>query len=125
MPLIQNAGQQKTKKRILMVEDNRQFLDMCSTILHKDGYEVKKFLNAEDALLFLKKNPIDLLITDANLPGASGADLAHRAQIGKVLVISGYDESLLRKKFPPGTIFMAKPIRMEDLREKTRTLLGL
>lgn len=125
MPITETS--QKTgalKKRILLVEDSRQFLDMCSSILHREGYEVKKFLDAETALVYLKKNAVDLLVTDANLPGISGAELASRAQIDKILVVSGYDESLLRKKFPPNAEFLLKPIRMEELREKVKMLLS-
>ena len=123
MPLIQGAQKADTRKRILLVEDNRQFLDMCSSILHREGYEVKKFADAESAIDYLKKNPVDLLITDANLPGISGADLAYRAQVDKILVISGYEESLLRKKFPIGSNFMLKPIRMDELKEKVNSIL--
>ena len=97
---------------------------MCSSILHREGYEVKKFLDAENALNYLKKNAIDLLITDANLPGISGADLAYRAQVDRILVISGYEESILRKKFPANAEFMLKPIRMDELREKVKLVLS-
>ena len=124
MPLTESLEETVSKKRILLVEDNRQFLDMCSSILHREGYEVKKFLDAENALNYLKKNAIDLLITDANLPGISGADLAYRAQVDRILVISGYEESILRKKFPANAEFMLKPIRMDELREKVKLVLS-
>ena len=65
-------------KTILLVEDNREYIDMLKTILSEHGYQVTTAFNGEDGLEILKKKdiPVDIIITDLHMPGISGLELA-------------------------------------------------
>ncbi|MBR4323563.1 response regulator transcription factor [Treponema sp.] len=58
--------------KILVIEDVPEMSDLVSMYLTKEGMEVAKALNAEDALEILKASTPDLVILDLNLPGMSG-----------------------------------------------------
>jgi len=58
--------------KILVIEDVPEMSDLVSMYLTKEGMEVAKALNAEDALEILKTSTPDLVILDLNLPGMSG-----------------------------------------------------
>jgi len=61
---------------IMLVDDSATILLSISSILTKAGYSVQKAPNAEEALkIFNTGAPIDLLITDLNMPGMNGIEL--------------------------------------------------
>jgi PAS domain S-box-containing protein len=68
-------------KRILVVDDNRTNLDLVSRILKLAHLRVKTITNGMDALPALKEalasgDPFDLCISDIQMPGFSGYDVA-------------------------------------------------
>jgi DNA-binding NtrC family response regulator len=56
--------------------------------------EVLEAMDAEEALAHLKRGPVDLIVTDKNLPGLSGLELAQRAREldpgSRVILMTGY-----------------------------------
>ena len=61
---------------IMLVDDSATILLSISSILSKAGYKVEKAPNAEEALKkFNNGTPVDLLITDLNMPGMNGIEL--------------------------------------------------
>ena len=113
------------KATIVLVEDNPDVSKVCKIALEKDGYEVLSFNSAEEAIQTLQSIQLDLLITDANLPGISGAELVSQCihNIPRLLVISGYDKSILADSFPEETEFLPKPISLFQFREKVYKML--
>lgn len=62
--------------KVLFVDDDRVALKMVKSILESAGYLVTTTGDPRDALDRLEKEPFDLLISDANIPGGvSGFDL--------------------------------------------------
>jgi two-component system, cell cycle sensor histidine kinase and response regulator CckA len=63
---------------ILLVDDERDILDLAHEMLEGEGYEILDALNAEEAVRVAAAHtgPIHLLLTDIVMPGASGQDLA-------------------------------------------------
>ena len=56
------------KKRILVVDDEPDTLELMQTILKHEGYDVLKALNGSEALEEVKQNP-DLILLDIRMPG--------------------------------------------------------
>lgn len=67
-----------TTPTILIVDDEREVIEITSNILTKRGYQVICCANAEDAFPTAQKSPIHLLITDYRLPGQNGDVLVHK-----------------------------------------------
>ncbi|MFC3695779.1 type II toxin-antitoxin system ParD family antitoxin [Chenggangzhangella methanolivorans] len=65
---------------ILLVEDDALIRMSSAEILQSAGYVVVEAGSAEEAHLALQTAPIDVLVTDLNLPGASGEHLAECAR---------------------------------------------
>jgi DNA-binding response OmpR family regulator len=116
-------------KRILLVDDNRMLRAVTATILISSGYVVLPAENAAQALALVQSDgPFDLLITDVNMPGMSGVDLADRLSASdavKVLFISGNPEQVISFQglVERGTDFLSKPFSARTLLERVRALL--
>ncbi len=51
-------------ERILIVDDEKEIVDLIEVYLKNDGYSVKKFYNGAEALTFAQSNEVDLAILD-------------------------------------------------------------
>ncbi|AFM12988.1 hybrid sensor histidine kinase/response regulator [Turneriella parva] len=86
---------------IVFIDDEESMVRLVKIYLQRLGYRVSGYMHAEDALQALRENPddIDLVISDFNMPGTSGIQVAkeaHKIRSDlKVALASGYvDESM-------------------------------
>lgn len=63
------------KEKILVVDDEKDILELVDYNLTKNGYRVKTTGTGEEALELIKENEYDLIILDLMLPGIDGLDL--------------------------------------------------
>jgi YesN/AraC family two-component response regulator len=81
--------------RILLVDDEPDFLDVFGEFLEEQAYEVLPALNAAEALAILEREPVDLLLSDINMPGMKGFELLHEASTRyptlRTALITAYD----------------------------------
>ena len=87
---------------VLVVDDEPLILAMTASMLEDLGCEVVTAPNAPKALATLSSDPrIEILITDINMPGMDGYELAEKAKRVreglKVIVLSG------ESKMAPGS----------------------
>jgi DNA-binding NtrC family response regulator len=66
--------------KILVVEDNKSMREMLANILEEKGYSVKTADDAPDALLLLKKENFEVIVSDFQMPGASGLDFLKKVK---------------------------------------------
>jgi len=66
-------------KRILLVDDEIDFLEVVGEFLEDEGYEVVTAQNGQQALDILSSRTFDLLLSDINMPGMKGFELLHEA----------------------------------------------
>jgi DNA-binding response OmpR family regulator len=64
------------RSSILCVDHEEVALALRRKVLEEAGYVVFSAATVSEALAFFKSHPVDLVITDHLLPGASGKDLA-------------------------------------------------
>ena len=77
----QNLG-----KKIMVVDDEEDILELVTAILEADGFEVRTFDNAKKALDELEKGDRpDLLILDIRMPQMSGYDFCKAVRENKEL----------------------------------------
>ncbi|HMR64280.1 MAG TPA: response regulator, partial [Anaerolineae bacterium] len=63
-------------EKILIVDDEKDVLDLCKRILQTQGYEVKTANNGFEAVEVAKHERFDLLLTDIKMPGITGLEIA-------------------------------------------------
>jgi DNA-binding NarL/FixJ family response regulator len=67
--------------RVLLVDDNLEFLDIAATLLEGHGCEIiGKAENGEQALRDTVSLHPDVVVLDVSMPGLSGFDVARRLQ---------------------------------------------
>ena len=91
---MENSGE----IRILIADGHQMFIDGVKSLLRREKrmHFVGEVNDGEDALDFLKKNEIDLLISDISMPKLSGVELVKAVKDQwpslKILVISMHAE---------------------------------
>lgn len=68
------------KAQILIVEDDQDLREALVTTLELAKYRIREADSAEQALLRLAEEPVDMVISDVNMPGKSGHELLAEVQ---------------------------------------------
>ncbi len=116
---------------ILVVEDEKMFLDLSTNILASLGYTVLATQIPSEALAVATrhKGPIHLLITDVVMPEMNGRVLSERLATlrpeTKILFTSGYTANTIAHHgvLEEGVQFLQKPFSIKDLAAKVREIL--
>ena len=126
------------KKKIVIIDDNRDFLFTVGTFLERNGYIVATVDEAKAGLELVKKEEPDLILLDIMMEMLfSGFEVYRQLRIDKdlkdipIIGISGmadeinvkYDSSIDNEYFNPNE-FLEKPVDNELLLEKIEKLLG-
>ena len=69
-----------TPTRVLVVDDERSMRELLSIVLKRDGHEVLVAEDGARAIELLKKQRVDILITDIRMPQMSGVDVLREAK---------------------------------------------
>ncbi|HVN48108.1 MAG TPA: two-component regulator propeller domain-containing protein [Bacteroidota bacterium] len=117
---------------ILLVEDEKELLELIKSTLEHHGYSVLALLSPENACLMAETTsaPIDLLITDVVLPGMNGKELKEQLEKRmphlKTLFISGYTSDIVAKRgvLDEDTQFLHKPFTPVQLLQKIRSIIS-
>ena len=60
---------------IALVDDDRNILTSISMALENEGFKVQTYIDAENALVGISRNPPDLAVIDIKMPGMDGEEL--------------------------------------------------
>ncbi len=119
----------KTTETILVVDDNLATLEVLERNLTAAGYQVCLAQNVPDAIKLLNEKPIDLVITDLKMPGASGMDLIcyirENLRNTEVMMITGYAtvEGAVQAMKAGAEEYLTKPFTDEELLEAVKRAL--
>lgn len=102
---------------ILLVDDDSSILITSSIALRRRGYEVTVAHNGQQALKKLAQRTFDILISDVQMPGISGLELASLAQklpsVPRVFLVSAHSDLPVKSKDMEA--FFRKPLDMSAL----------
>ena len=59
---------------LFIIDDDSEVLDINTSYFQNEGYNVKCFKNADDAILALNKTTADCILLDVMMPGTNGFD---------------------------------------------------
>ncbi|MDR5842027.1 response regulator, partial [Caballeronia sp. LZ031] len=99
---------------VLLVEDETDSREAMHDLLTILGLDCTAVASAEEALAVVAREKFDALLSDMNLPGMSGAELAREVRRTwpgmRVLLISGYGDSAEIGEPIPDVRMLAKPV---------------
>jgi len=118
---------------ILLVDDDYSVRNFSARVLRQFGYRVLEAAGARDALALVEHHdgPIDLLVTDVNMPEMDGPELT--GQIARIrpairaIYTSGFTldhPAMQRAGLDPNAEFLQKPFTPKMLAAKVRSVLA-
>lgn len=119
------------KKRILIIEDDEEMRSLLRDFLNDEGYETDSADNGLEAYRRLVREFFDLIIADIRMPGLTGLDILPRVRKlhpeAPIIVITAFgSEEVCRKAYERGaTLYLEKPIHLENLRELIHRMFSI
>ncbi len=107
--------------KLLIVDDNRSFLETCVEFFSEEGFTVDQAASGNEALSLLAESNYDVILSDIAMPGLSGIDLLehirNRGIDTPVILVTAYGSlDTAVKALKQGVFdFILKPVNMEDL----------
>ena len=120
-----------SNKRILVVDDEPDILDLLQNILVAEGFEVDTADNARSALESIRNQIYDVALLDFNLPDMDGVMLHRQIRqideelAGRSIFMSGLvqDGSSMDYYASFGGAFVAKPFDVSQVIEAVESVL--
>jgi len=120
-----------TGKKILLVDDETDFVDVVRTRLEAHQYKVIPAYDGEEALEKIKEEKPDLIILDIVLPKLNGFDVCRKLKIDDnykdipiIMLTAKFQKSDIEfGKAMGADAYIVKPFEPEVLVEKMRELL--
>lgn len=120
------------KSKILAVDDVADNLFMMQTILSEEGYYVSTSTNGVDAIASVEASPPDLILLDVMMPNVDGYEVTFRIRSNPqlpfipILLVTADESTTLADGLDLGADdFVCKPIEVEELLARVRSLLRL
>lgn len=113
-----------TTLKVLIADDEEATCDVIQELAEWEKYNMEviaKVSNGQEALSFIRKNHVDVLITDMNMPSMNGGQLlkivSDQYREIKTIVVSGYDDfRYLQSAIRSQSIdYLLKPISSDEL----------
>jgi len=117
---------------ILIVDDSKTVRGLVRGALMADNHQVVEAPGAREALAALDESPVDLVITDVNMPDIDGLALVRtlrarpRERFTPVLVLTteGSEAMKQRGREAGATGWLVKPFDSDQLRHTVRRVLA-
>jgi len=114
------------KIKLLVVDDEKKFVDVLSKRLELQGFEVVTALNGEEAAQMVKKQDFDVVILDLLMPGRTGIEtLKEIGEINPLIHVimltghAGIDKAIEGMELGAYD-YLIKPAEINELVEKIR-----
>ncbi|MFV0436337.1 MAG: response regulator [Desulfopila sp.] len=116
--------QQQLKARILLVDDEEEFLVSLKARLEIRGMQVDTAANGEDAISLADRQEYDAIIVDLSMPGIDGLETLERIKEinpdAELIMLTGHAtvESGIKAMKKGAGDFLQKPVDLADLLQK-------
>ena len=114
-------GMVLTKAKILIVDDEADFLNTCSRLLARLGFECITAPDGPRAFQLIERERPDLVVTDLSLPVGDGFQVARCARTGvpsiPVIIVTAYHTPQIAKKAREegAAAYLPKPFSNREL----------
>lgn len=118
-------------KRVLLIDDERDFTDMIRMRLEAQGYDVISANDGKAGIEMAKKDRPDLILLDLVMPGMNGflvlLELKANAYTAAIPVIMLTAKTEAEYEMDAGNLgaikYLSKPVKMEELEAALREVL--
>src|SRR5688572_27734852 len=118
--------------RILIAEDEKQIADMIAFKLTNSGHQVIRAQDGEQALQLALKDPPDLIMLDAMMPGLSGFEVLRRLKAEPALrsvpvimvTAKGHERDVLTGLRGGAADYVVKPFSLKELAARVELALS-
>lgn len=120
-------------KKIMLVDDEPEILDLVSMRLRSWGYDVMTAIDGENALTLLEKQLPDLILLDVMMPGKDGYEICNEIKTNEktaripVILFTAKPEQKEKLKsnydFIAADDYILKPFEPEDLLLKIKRFI--
>ena len=113
----------------MIVEDDEAVVELLSTHLSREGFDISSNGDGEEALAMIEARPPDLIVLDLMLPGMSGIELCRslrRARLAvPIVIVTGRSSEAdrIRGLESGADDYLTKPFSLRELTVRIRTLL--
>jgi len=110
-----------SERKIMLVDDNRDFVWLTGNTLQEAGYRVVQAHDGEEALRLFEKDMPDMVLLDYRMPGRNGLQIAvemkERAPSIPMVMITGYGEVKIAVRAMKAGVYdyVTKPVNKDDL----------
>jgi DNA-binding response OmpR family regulator len=119
-------------RRILVVDDSPEILDVTRTVLNSDGYSVVAVPSGEEALERLGDEPFDLVLLDINMPGMDGWETLRLIRADDELYdlpvvlfsVKGEVQDKIMGLQEGAVEYITKPFVVDDLLDRVRAVVA-
>ena len=114
----------KIPTRVLLVDDEEDFVEMLSLRLKEVGEKVTPAYNGRECLSILEKNDIDVVILDIKMPGMDGIatlrEIKNKFPLVEVIMLTGHGttESAVEGMKLGAFEYLLKPADFSELTAK-------
>jgi two-component system, OmpR family, KDP operon response regulator KdpE len=119
----------KTRRRILVVDDDQRILNFLLLKLKASGYDVITAMTGQGALTAIESREPDILVLDLKMPGMGGLDVLRILRMSSkvpVIVVSAATDLAEEAERLGANIFVPKPFNPDELLKCIESiLLGL
>lgn len=118
------------KKKVLIIDDEKQLCELFHTGLTKEGYEVLTALSGPEGIKKVLDSHPDIIFLDLKMPEMDGIEtLGHIRNIDKdvvVIILTGYPsmDTALKAYYLNIYDYMTKPFSLEAVKEAIKTALA-
>ena len=109
------------KIKLLLVDDEKDFIESLAERLQLRDFDVKTALNGDDAIKLVSEHEFDVIILDVKMPGKSGIEtlkeIKNINQLSQVIMLTGHAtvESAIQGMKLGAYDYIMKPTVTEDL----------
>lgn len=112
---------------ILVVDDDDLVAESIQRLLICSGYDAERASGAEQALAKFRPGKFGLIITDYEMPGIKGDDLAAAIRAGvprqRIMILTGFLDKVMAYGTPAADLVMSKPFGVRELLGAVKSLL--
>lgn len=128
-----SSGAGAMRGRILVVDDNRDNVEIIATRLRYRGYDVLEASDGKRALALVRRSPPDLILLDVMLPDIDGYEISRRIKgdprlpFTPIILVTARDstQDKVAGLDAGADDYLTKPINFPELEARVRSMLRI